>query len=124
MLALLLSVTAFAGTLVNCDYKVMSFPASQVSLGFEGNQPEDFVTVTMQGRSHRESFTPAEAHEGEMIRGWLSLESEENSIEMVVYKERQPLGLSKLVNFRVPFGKEIWGECDISGRAGLKPFSF
>jgi hypothetical protein len=114
MLFLLLSATAFAGALVNCDYKIMGAPFSQVSLGFVENQPEDFVTISMQGRSHRESYTPSETNEEEMTHGWISLESEENSLEMVIYRERKQQGRAKLINSRMPFGKEIWGECEIS----------
>jgi len=115
MLNLLLATLAFAQTpnLIHCDYKIMGAPFSQVQLAFAENLPEDFVTITAHGRSHRESYTPVEASPTEMIHGWISLESQENSLEMVVYNERQPAGRSKLINARMPYGKEIWGECEI-----------
>ncbi|MCO5142423.1 MAG: hypothetical protein M9962_04965 [Oligoflexia bacterium] len=100
---------------ISCEYKIAGVPFSQVSLGFlENGQSEDFVTVSVQGKSHRESYTPAALESGERIHGWISKESSENSIEIVIYQERQKFGVSKLVNHRVPIGKEIWGECNDS----------
>ncbi len=95
-----------------CDYKIMGAPFSTVALGFlPSGEPEDFVTISVQGRSHRESYTPVGANEGEALHGWISQESSENSIEMIVYRETKNAGNSKLINDRVPFGKEIWGIC-------------
>jgi hypothetical protein len=95
-----------------CDYTIMGITFSSVELGFLPNgEPEDFVTVSMQGKEHRESYTPVNAAEGEAFHGWISQESSENSIEMIVYRESQKAGNSKLVNSRVPFGKEVWGNC-------------
>lgn len=111
--SLLFSVASWAQqTTISCDYQIVGVPFSQVSLGFlENGQPEDFVTVTVQGRSHRESYTPVHPSAGEKLHGWISQESSENSIEMIVFEEKQSNGDSKLVNHRVPFGKEIWGSC-------------
>jgi hypothetical protein len=116
-MALIIALLGFTlaqadGSRIVCDYTMMGIPFSTVELGFLSNgEPEDFVTVSMQGKAHRESYTPVQAAEGEAFHGWISQESSENSIEMIVYREPQKAGNSKLVNSRVPFGKEVWGNC-------------
>lgn len=95
-----------------CDYQMYGVAFSRVELGFlESGQAEEFVTVSVQGKSHRESFQLVEALPGESLHGWISKESSENSIEMIIYEEKQSAGDSKLINHHVPFGKEIWGNC-------------
>lgn len=114
LLWLFVSAQAQSAALIDCDYKIMGAPFSRIQLGFsEANAPEDFVTVIVQGNSHRESFTPEAAAESELLHGWISKESSENAIEMIVYKEAKPLGRSKIVNHKMPFGKEIWGSCNL-----------
>ena len=111
LVALLASLT--------CTYSFPNVPVPmttvEVSFGTDG-KPMSPAKVTMQGRMHTESFTQEEAAAGEMLHGWLSKESSENSIELVVFDEPQAQGRSKLVNDRFPIGKEMWGDCEIKSR--------
>lgn len=111
LVALLASLT--------CTYSFPNVPVPMTTVEVTFDQdgkPMSPAKVTMQGRMHTESFTQVDASTGEMLHGWLSKESTENSIEMIVYEEPQALGRSKLVNDRFPIGKEMWGDCEIESR--------
>jgi hypothetical protein len=112
-LAHALTAQAEPAHVLDCHYSFMSVPFSEVQLGFSEAGPEEFVTILVQGRSHRESYTPAEAAPDMLLHGWISKESKENSIEMIVYKEAKKSGQSVLINSRMPMGKEMWGKCAI-----------
>ncbi len=104
-----------SGTTVTCAYKTYEFDFAQVSIYFYSDgTASSSAEVTAQGRTHKESFTAVDKAAGEMVHGWISKESSENSLEMIVYQERQSLGQSKLINPHIPFGKEMWAECQIS----------
>jgi hypothetical protein len=108
-----LTAQAAPAHLLDCHYSFMSVPFSEVQLGFTETGPEEFVTISVQGRSHRESYTPAETAPDMLLHGWISKESKENSLEMIVYKEARKAGQSVLINSRMPMGKEMWGQCAI-----------
>ncbi len=105
-------------TSITCTYSFSRAPVpmATVEVTFDAQgKPADRAKVTMHGRTHFESLTPVESGAGEMFHAWLSQESAENSIEMIVYQEPQASGRSKLVNNRMPIGKEMWGSCEIKG---------
>lgn len=116
MTALLLFAlsTAWAseGIQIRCDYKFMGMDTSSVVVTQNGEgEYSTSAEIIMQGKSHFESFTVEAAKDDELLRGWLSKESPQNSIEMVIYKEPQKLGRSKLTNHHVPIAKDMWGDC-------------
>jgi hypothetical protein len=95
-----------------CDYAFMGMPTTSVEVYINADgTPASSVQVTVQGRSHKESATPEVVAADEDVHLWISKESAENSIEMVIYKEAKAEGLSKLVNHHVPIGQEMWGNC-------------
>jgi hypothetical protein len=97
---------------IRCDYKFMGMDTSSVVVTQnEAGEYSSYAEVIMQGKSHFESFTVDAAKDDELLRGWLSKESQQNSIEMVIYKEPQKLGRSKLTNHHVPIAKDMWGDC-------------
>lgn len=51
------------------------------------------------------------AAEGELLHAWLSKESADNSVEMIIFNEPQKLGRSKVTNHHVPIGQDMWGDC-------------
>jgi hypothetical protein len=108
---------------LKCEYSFYSMPPTTVSLElFADGTTADHVRVTMQGKSHLESFTMEEKTAEMFLRGWISKESPDNAIEMVVFKEKKSQGLSKLINHKMPFGKEMWGDCILSAhRANSSP---
>jgi hypothetical protein len=116
-LSLLISVLSLAqeSKWLKCEYAFYSMPTTTVSLElFADGSTADHVKVTMQGKSHLEGFTLEEKSADLFLRGWISKDIPDNAIEMIVYKEKKPLGLSKLVNHKMPFGKEMWGDCVVS----------
>jgi len=99
-------------SLLRCDYRFQGFAVAQLELPlFADGSPADFVRVILQGKPHLESFTVDTPGEGQAVRGWVSKGHPDNEIEMVVYQQAQRSGNSKIVNHRVPMGKEVWGEC-------------
>ena len=96
---------------LDCNYTFMSVPFTEVQLGLSEAGTDEFVTVITQGRGHRESFTPEATAADMLLHGWISKESAENQIEMIVYKEPKKQGQSVLINHKMPMGKEVWGKC-------------
>lgn len=113
--ALLLAVAAHAepARTLDCSYTFMSVPFTEVQLGMGETGTDEFVTVITQGRAHRESFTLEPAAADMLLHGWISKESAENQIEMIVYKEPKKQGQSVLINHKMPMGKEVWGKCAV-----------
>lgn len=105
-------VSADSAYVIDCSYQFMGNPFSRVQVGVSSEGvPDDFVTIITQGQSRTESFAAETPSQGEILHGWLSKESPDNAVEMIVYEEMQPKGQSKLVNHNVPFAKEVWGTC-------------
>lgn len=99
-------------TQISCDYKFMGNPTSSVALVvYSDGTPGSSVAVTMQGSTHKETFTAVPLATGEYVHGWISKEVEDNSIELVIYTTRQSQGWSRITNPRIPFAKDIWGDC-------------
>lgn len=113
LLALLAALPAQADPRWNfsCDYSFMGMPTASVALeSLPGGGFGEAARVTIQGRAHLESFTEAERAPDELLHGWLS-HGTQNELELVVYREAKAGGQSKLVNHHIPYGKEMWGNC-------------
>lgn len=111
---LLLSLPgATAGnSVIKCDYSFMNVPFSTVELEvLPDGKIGGFARITHQGQSHFETFTEVNKAEEETVHGWIAMESSENSIELVIFKEAKPQGRSRMTNHHIPFGKEMWGPC-------------
>jgi hypothetical protein len=113
LLIALLPAAAHAGV-IDCSYQFMGAPFARIQLGISADgAPDDYVTSIVQGHGHRESFTLSEAAADELLHGWISKESNENSIEMIVFRVPRREGQSKIVNHHVPMGQEMWGSCSL-----------
>lgn len=98
---------------LSCDHTIFGAPFVTVELeilpdGSLGQTAK--VSVTAQGKPHPESVTQEPSRPGELYHLWLSKESPENSIEMMVYQEETRFR-SKLVNARYGVGREAPGVC-------------
>lgn len=111
LIGLILGSSAQAASRVKCAYNYYSAPYAEVSIGFkEDGSLEDAAEITMYGRAHSETVTPAPLAAGEKVHLWLSKDTE-NEIEMLIYTESRPQGQSKIINHSSPYGKEMWGNC-------------
>jgi hypothetical protein len=95
-----------------CDYAIYGIAFSKVNIveyadGTYGNR----ALITAQGQQHSESFEVQAVADNEYMHGWLSKESSENSIEMIIYKTPMSGGNSELINNHITIGKEVWGNC-------------
>lgn len=112
---LFLSVSAWAdeGELtITCNYKYLGYPASSVTVvAYPDGSLSSSALVDMQGRTHKETLTAEALGDGEFVHAWLSKESADNSIELIIYSTAQVEGQSKLINHHVPIGQELWGNC-------------
>ena len=111
-LLLFLSPGLAAAAGLACDHTIYGAPFVTVTLeilpdGTLGQTAK--VSVTSQGRAHPESVTQIASAAGERYHLWLSQESPNNSIEMIVYEGEQPA--SKLLNHHVGMGGEARGTC-------------
>ncbi|MGZ3694772.1 MAG: hypothetical protein ACXWQO_11355 [Bdellovibrionota bacterium] len=98
----------------SCAYKIVGYDFAQIKLGITASGTiEDYVTVTSQGRSHRESATAVPLAEGEELHFWISQESKDNSLETIIFKVPKRYGKSVMYNPHIPMGKEMWGECTL-----------
>jgi hypothetical protein len=92
---------------IRCEYFFAQVPMSTVEFSVEPDgRFSPAARITMQGRTHLESFTQEENGPGERVHGWLSKENQ-NALELMIYED----GKSKVVNHDVPIGKEMWGSC-------------
>lgn len=101
---------------LNCEFRVMEVPLVRLNLSRSesGEEWNNFVEIEMlqQGTKHKESFTPESPQESEFLRAWISKESEENSLMLIIYSTNSESSRKAvLVNSRVPFGKEMHGAC-------------
>jgi hypothetical protein len=97
---------------IHCDYAFMGAPMSSVDLEtLPDGRFGPAARISIQGATHLESYSEEAPAPGELAHGWISKESPENRIELVIYREPTPQGRSKLVNHQVPFGQEVWGGC-------------
>lgn len=115
-LALLIALPALAegepAAHFSCAYKFMGTDFAGVALGIlPDGSTEDFVTVTHYGKSQRASCTHMPLAKGEMMHFWISKESKDNSIEVIVFEEARKEGKSVMINPHIPLGREMWGEC-------------
>jgi hypothetical protein len=99
---------------LHCRYQYMGTSLWDITYQFdESGQPFPSVVVSTQGREHKESLTPEKSSApDERLHAWISKESAQNSIEVIIYRERRAEGLSKLINPHIPIGNEVWGECE------------
>ncbi len=101
-----------AATMLDCQYNFMGAPTAGVRMSVDANgKPGISAEITMSGRTHKETVTPAELQDGQFAHVWLSKENPNNAIEMIVYRQPQANGNSVLINHNVPINKEMWGEC-------------
>lgn len=113
ILLIILAMQAANAKSVSCHYKIMGVDFSTVTYGLnDDGTTADYVVVTVQGNSHNESFTQEPAAADELVHGWISKESSENSIEAIIYKERKQQGLSLMINPHIPMGNRMWAECE------------
>jgi hypothetical protein len=97
---------------LKCDYVFYQVPFSTVELEVHPDGTlAPAARITMQGASHLESFTAEAPAAGEKLHGWISKESEQNKIELVIYAERTSQGDSKITNHQMPMGQDVWGSC-------------
>lgn len=100
------------GKTTHCDYKYMGVDFTVVDLMiYENGEPASSADVQMYGRTTKVPVTREVKAEGEDIHVWLDKDRPGNEVEMIVYKDRQPEGDSKLTNHNVPIGQDVWGEC-------------
>lgn len=112
--AALLAATALPAraAVLSCAYAIYGAPFSTVEIHFDGDgRAQSPATVIVSGKAHTESVTLEPNGPGESLHLWLSKESSQNDLEMIVYEERRPQGDSKLINHHIPIGKEMWGDC-------------
>jgi hypothetical protein len=121
-LTLLLSPLAFASATgtnwnIRCDYVFYQVPFSTVELAaLPDGHFVPGARISMQGASHFESYTEEMPSANERVHGWISKESPDNRIELVIYKDPQPEGQTKIVNHQMPIGQDVWGTCTYSVR--------
>lgn len=102
-------------TQYSCLYRYMGTEFSQVSFGVSiDGKYDDHAEVSIYGKGHSESLTASALQAGEQVNAWLSIESDENSVQLIVYLDRKKQGNSKLINPHVPIGKDVWGDCQIT----------
>ena len=121
LFSLVSSAQAEPNWAIHCDYSYDQMPTSSVELsllpdGHFGNS----ARISMQGQIHFESFTEEAAAAGERVHGWLSKESQDNQIEVVVYLQPTAQGQSKMTNHHVPFAQDMWGTCKFTASAPLR----
>lgn len=102
-----------AVTKISCDYAFMTVPFANVEIVMQpdGSLSSSALITPHQGKPHKESLTEEIKAGNELMHGWISKESTDNSIEMIIYKDKQADGQSKLINPHVPIGQEMWGNC-------------
>lgn len=98
---------------ISCSYSIYGAPYATVAFSiYEDGRLDNSAQITMTGGvSHKETLTADPEKAGEFVHAWISKESPQNQIELVIYNTPQPQGRSKIVNHQVPIGQEMWGEC-------------
>lgn len=97
---------------LKCDFSYAGFPTASLMFSIDGDGvPSSSVTVNQSGAVHKETLTGETKADGEYFHGWLSKESKDNSIELIVYTQKQDLGNGVMINHHVPFGQDMWGNC-------------
>ncbi|MBX3018676.1 MAG: hypothetical protein KF767_12355 [Bdellovibrionaceae bacterium] len=110
----LLTLAAFPASahILSCAYTIYGAPFSTVEIQFdEAGQALSPATIIVSGKAHTESVTLEPNGPGESLHLWLSKESSQNDVELIVYETRQAQGDSKMINHHIPIGKEMWGDC-------------
>lgn len=112
LLAFVIGSSASADTQVICSYSYMGYPTAKitVSISDEG-APSPSALIDMQGKTHKESLTGVEKAPDELLHGWISKESPDNAIELIIYQQPKAQGQSVAINHNVPAGQEMWGTC-------------
>lgn len=108
------SFSAYAETKITCDYGFMGAPFTKIAVVlYDDGTPASSVEITPTGAMspQKESATPEVLGENELVHLWISKERPQNTIEMVVYRNKTAEGQSKIVNENIPVGKVMWGEC-------------
>lgn len=110
------AATAHAGTgpiRYSCNYTY--YGAAIAALEFEEFDALHLspkVKVAMTGApAHEETLTAVPPTGEQRLHAWISNESPENRIELIVYKSATANGDTEIINSRMPMGKEIWGQC-------------
>ncbi|MGZ3721380.1 MAG: hypothetical protein ACXVA9_00535 [Bdellovibrionales bacterium] len=98
---------------ISCSYQIYGAPYAAVAFSiFDDGRLDNSAQITMTGAAmHKETLTADTAKSDEFVHAWISKESPQNQIELIIYNSPQPQGRSKIVNNQVPFGKEMWGDC-------------
>jgi hypothetical protein len=97
---------------LTCNYKYDAMDLATVQLTYLADGSlQTYAQVTMQGQKHTESVTKVAVAANEREHLWLSKESTDNSVELIVYLQPQAQGISEMINHHVPFGQDVWGNC-------------
>jgi hypothetical protein len=111
---LFMASAAHADVNLSCTYMFYGTPTASVAVSIDDNGVPGSSAMISMGpgtQPHKESLTPEALGDNEYMHAWLSKESAENSVEMIVYKEKQAQGNSVLINHHVPLAQEMWGDC-------------
>lgn len=115
ILTLLITHSAAASSQINCEYSFMGYPTAKITLSiFDDGTLSPSALIDMQGRTHKETLSPVERAADELVHAWISKESPQNAIELIIFQQPQAQGQSVIINHNVPAGKEMWGTCKFS----------
>lgn len=94
-----------------CSYSIYAAPFAEVHLVVRDGKPDEFAKIVFQGRQSQETVTQEVSAMGEILHVWLSKESPDNNLEMIIFEQDAGQGNSKLINPHMPVLKEMWGHC-------------
>ena len=97
---------------MSCDYQFMGAPVVSIELGLDAaNFPDSSAKIIRAGQAHFETVSYEKPAANELVHVWISRDVPQGSVEMIVFKEVQREGRSKLFNPHVPMGNTMWGDC-------------
>ncbi len=100
----------------SCSYSYYGAPMAALEFDqYDAFHLSPRAKISMSGAPpHEESLTLVAATEPQKIHAWISKESAENKIELIVYKNATASGDSEIINNQMPYLKEVWGQCKVS----------
>lgn len=98
----------------HCSYSMYGAPFADVHFRVRNGKTDDFAKIVFQGRESLETITQEFCASDEVLHVWLSKESPDNNLELIIYGTDSEKGNSKLINPRIPVLKELWGRCSTS----------
>lgn len=114
LFCLMIPAAAGAAATLECGFDNAGMRAWDVRLfllddGSLGSSAE--VVVSGSGRMHKESVTAESTAAGELYHLWLSRETPQHALEMIVYPERDGRMPARMINPNMPFFREVRGNC-------------